>query len=224
MSTGIDSRTNILNRLRKGLGKDPSLSLSDDYGQTAHYDWDKNQRTENFITAMAAVKTEIHRTTEELWPELLVKILLEKDINCLLVSSKRETGKRMATQEFIVESGLTLQTVPDNPPGLKDKLFFDIPATLTTCRSAIAETGSLVLWPDEHEPRAMSLVPPVHFVLLKAKDIYNTLADVIRQEGWAIGMPTNALLISGPSKTADIARILAYGAHGPRELIVLLVE
>ena len=35
-------------------------------------------------------------------------------------------------------------------------------------------------------------------------------------------MPTNALLISGPSKTADIQQTLAYGAHGPRELIVLL--
>ncbi|WP_448216936.1 LutC/YkgG family protein [Endozoicomonas sp. 2B-B] len=224
MSTGIESRTNILNRLRKGSGKDPSLSLADDCGQTACYDWDKSQRMQNFINAMTAVKTEIHLTTEALWPELLTVILSEKNINSLLVSSEKETGRRMATHKSVVESGLILQTVPDDPLSLKDELFFDIPATLTTCRSAIAETGSLVIWPDEFEPRAMSLVPPVHFVLLKAKHIYSTLADVIRQEGWATGMPTNALLISGPSKTADIARILAYGAHGPRELIVLLVE
>jgi L-lactate dehydrogenase complex protein LldG len=42
------------------------------------------------------------------------------------------------------------------------------------------------------------------------------------KEGWSNGMPTNALLISGPSKTADIQQTLAYGAHGPRELVVLL--
>jgi L-lactate dehydrogenase complex protein LldG len=36
-------------------------------------------------------------------------------------------------------------------------------------------------------------------------------------------LPTNALLISGPSKTADIQQTLAYGAHGPRELVVLIV-
>jgi L-lactate dehydrogenase complex protein LldG len=41
-------------------------------------------------------------------------------------------------------------------------------------------------------------------------------------ERWAEAMPTNALVISGPSKTADIQQTLAYGAHGPRELIVLL--
>jgi L-lactate dehydrogenase complex protein LldG len=35
-------------------------------------------------------------------------------------------------------------------------------------------------------------------------------------------MPTNALLISGPSKSADIQQTLAYGVHGPTELIVIL--
>ena len=41
-------------------------------------------------------------------------------------------------------------------------------------------------------------------------------------ERWAAGMPTNVVVISGPSKTADIQQVLAYGAHGPREVIVLL--
>ncbi|MEI8631512.1 LUD domain-containing protein [Vibrio sp. PP-XX7] len=36
-------------------------------------------------------------------------------------------------------------------------------------------------------------------------------------------MPTNAVLISGPSKTADIQQTLAYGAHGPSELIVIVL-
>ncbi len=220
MSTSIQARSNILARLRSGLGDGKALSVSDDCGQTAEYSWRSEERIQHFITTMTAVKTEIHRTTDEQWPELLKGVLVEKNIQSLLVSSKRETGQRMAA----LNDGLTLRDIPDNPLSLKDDLFFDIPASLTTCRSAIAETGSLVLWPDELEPRAMSLVPPVHVVLLKAHDIDNTLPDIIHQENWSTGMPTNALLISGPSKTADIARILAYGAHGPRELIVLLVD
>ena len=68
----------------------------------------------------------------------------------------------------------------------------------------------------------MSLVPPVHIVLLDASKIYNTFFEAQQAEGWANGLPTNSLLISGPSKTADIQQTLAYGAHGPKELVVLI--
>ena len=105
----------------------------------------------------------------------------------------------------------------------KDEMFHQTPASLTTARAAIAETGTLVLWPDADEPRLMSLVPPVHIVLLDASKIYNTFYEAMQQEGWKDSLPTNALLISGPSKTADIQVTLAYGAHGPKELVVLLM-
>ena len=68
----------------------------------------------------------------------------------------------------------------------------------------------------------MSLVPSVHFVLLDVATIHADLHSAITNEGWKDGLPTNALLICGPSKTADIQQTLAYGAHGPRELVVLL--
>lgn len=68
--------------------------------------------------------------------------------------------------------------------------------------------------PDEQEPRLMSLVPPVHIAVLKAEKIHDTLAEA---------MPTNLLLISGPSKTADIELTLAFGVHGPKELIVFIL-
>jgi len=59
--------------------------------------------------------------------------------------------------------------------------------------------------------------------VLLADNIYGTFLEVW-QKKWSVGMPTNALLISGPSKTADIELTLASGVHRPRELIVLVVD
>ena len=84
------------------------------------------------------------------------------------------------------------------------------------------DPGSLILWPSAAEPRTLSLVPPLHLVLLAADSIHPTLYEALRAQRWTDGLPTNALLISGPSKTADIQQTLAYGAHGPQELIVLV--
>ena len=105
----------------------------------------------------------------------------------------------------------------------KDKLFH-IDAGITSTVGAIAETGAIILWPTENEPRLMSLVPPIHIAVLKADKIFNTFCEVIQAENWPQKMPTNVVLISGPSKTADIELVLAFGVHGPKELIVLIVE
>ena len=48
--------------------------------------------------------------------------------------------------------------------------------------------------------------------------------EAMSSERWQEGMPTNVLLISGPSKTADIELVLTFGVHGPKELIVLIVD
>ena len=104
----------------------------------------------------------------------------------------------------------------------KAELFADVDAAVTTTRGAIAETGTLILWPSADEPRLVSLVPPMHVALLDVEKIVDTLDDAI--EGWEETMPPNALLISGPSKTADIEQTLAYGVHGPKRLVVVLLR
>ncbi|HYF88199.1 lactate utilization protein [Azospirillum sp.] len=107
---------------------------------------------------------------------------------------------------------------------LKPQLFESIDAGLTTTRGAIAETGSLILWPTADEPRTLSLVPHIHVAILRTDALYDTFLQAMREQGWAQAMPTNALLVSGPSKTADIEQTLAYGVHGPKRLIVLVVH
>jgi Uncharacterized conserved protein len=107
---------------------------------------------------------------------------------------------------------------------MKKRLFDELDAGFTTTRGGIAETGGLIVWPGPQEPRLTSLVPPVHVALLYTDTIYDTFWQALRSQGWAAGMPPNALLISGPSKTADIEQTLAYGVHGPKRLVVVAVR
>ncbi len=173
---------------------------------------------------MEAVHTETHLTTLADWPALLERLLTEKQLGSLLIAPSTPWGAQLA-EHFAGRSDAPHLKAYDRPvEEWKAELFNDTPASLTGTLGAIAATGSLILWPTREEPRLMSLVPPVHFAILKASEVYDNFYEVQQQQQWAGGMPTNALLVSGPSKTADIEQVLAYGAHGPKDLIVLILE
>ncbi|WP_371322432.1 lactate utilization protein [Dechloromonas sp. ZY10] len=179
----------------------------------------KAQRFRHFIELAHA---EVHTVNRGNWIQKLWEVLATKELRRLLLAPESEHGARAF--EALTELGVECTAYHQPIEQGKDVMFRHIPASLTGARAAIAETGTLILWPDAHEPRLMSLVPPVHIVLLDASKIYNTFFEAMTSEGWNNGLPTNALLISGPSKTADIQQTLAYGAHGPKELVVLLLE
>ena len=105
----------------------------------------------------------------------------------------------------------------------KSDLFDQADVGITTVAAGIASSGSLVLWPSESEPRLLSLVPPVHIAIIFKEQIYQTFSEVMQAQDWQTGLPSNVVLVSGPSKTADIEQVLAYGVHGPRRLITLII-
>ena len=60
--------------------------------------------------------------------------------------------------------------------------------------------------------------------LLRASTLYASLPAAMAALEPLANMPTNLLLVTGPSKTADIQQTLAYGAHGPKELVIVLIN
>lgn len=106
----------------------------------------------------------------------------------------------------------------------KDELFAQGGAGITTTRGGIAETGSLILWPDALEPRSLSLIPPVHVALLDIHQLYDTLWQAMREQNWQSRMPGNLLLLSGPSCTMSPGSDPVIGIHGPKRLLVILVD
>ncbi|AZC35225.1 LutC/YkgG family protein [Pseudomonas chlororaphis] len=221
----MSAKQNILGKLRSSLtGTTPIVDNFDEALVTEPYTYSPEQRIPQLRKQMEAVHTEIHQTTGQDWPALLARLLGKRQLPSLLIAPTTPHGQRVS-QYWSEHPGLpTLKAYNRPVEEWKAELFNDTPASLTTTLGAIAATGSLILWPTREEPRLMSLVPPVHFALLKASEIRDNFYQVQQEYAWAQGMPTNALLVSGPSKTADIEQVLAYGAHGPKDLVVLILE
>jgi L-lactate dehydrogenase complex protein LldF len=93
---------------------------------------------------------------------------------------------------------------------------------VTGATAAIADTGSILVLGGPGQPLTASLLPEIHIALLKEKDVYEQLGQVLKIK--EIGQVSTAILISGPSRTADIEMTLTIGVHGPGELQVICMK
>jgi L-lactate dehydrogenase complex protein LldG len=98
-------------------------------------------------------------------------------------------------------------------------------AGITSCEALVAQTGSMLVSSATSGGRALSILPHVHVVIATPDQIVATLADALHaaQARYNGRMPSMLSFITGPSRTGDIERILVLGAHGPKELILILV-
>jgi L-lactate dehydrogenase complex protein LldG len=212
-----NSKDNILNNLLKHSIENKPSKIGD---KESHKPLSNKKKIESLKSILESVRAEVHLLKYNGLNDWINSELSKRNLSRVLIgdsSIQRNLG-------LTFSDDLDVSYYSDSIESWKDKLFNDIDVGITTTIGAIARTGSLVLWPNSEEPRLISLVPDVHIAVVKVDEIYETFSEVIEKQNWSENMPTNALLISGPSKTADIEQVLAYGVHGPKELIVLIAS
>lgn len=155
-------------------------------------------------------KCEIFNTKKETFLYLR-KIVVEKDITP--VFCKEEDIVKLLNQYEISSTN-----------AVKD--FESMKGAVTSCELLVARTGSVVVTSASKSGRQLISFPPVHIVVANTSQLVDYLEDAYTKiiDKFGENLPSQITTITGPSRTADIEKTLVLGAHGPKELIVLLYK
>ncbi len=100
----------------------------------------------------------------------------------------------------------------------------DDAVALSVADAAIAETGTIVVVSSPDSPMTHNYLPEHHIVVVPVSVVVRWQEDVWRILRKRPDFPPRGIaMISGPSKTADVEQTIEYGAHGPRNVHLLLL-
>lgn len=222
-----DARTDILNRIQQGLARAYLPSLTETTPPPPAPPPFAEPLVDVFTRAAAAVYTQVHQVRNDTGArDMLIAQLKARE--CRQVLAWTPAKLHLAgLSEALRQAGIEL--VDSRLPGPRRLADLErlepIAVGLTAAAAGLARTGSVAIFADRDQGRLASLLPLVHYVLLRAEQIYPDIAAWLAADGVGgrIGASSNTIIITGPSRTADIAQTLTLGAHGPREVHVVLV-
>ena len=143
------------------------------------------------------------------------------------VDNIREANKRieeiLAGRSFVASSAPMVQAC-----GFSTSLSRESCATaavgITSADFALADTGSLVFLSESRESRLISLLPPCHIAVIERDKILGSLEELFARVPYPAAQSSSMVIVTGPSRTADIEMRLVRGVHGPGELNVVIVN
>lgn len=183
---------------------------------------------ERFAKALDAAGGILVHTAREKLPDRLAAILREAGARSLLVS-KAFALEYPDVEAHLRNHGFYLLTPEgggQGPERIERLMSLEGADTgLTEAVAGLAETGTVVLSAGPGRSQLASLLPPVHLAVLRARDLHANLeAWLAAGGGDTVRKAPAVMLVSGPSRTADIELTLTIGVHGPAKMVVFLLE
>jgi L-lactate dehydrogenase complex protein LldG len=163
-----------------------------------------------------------------------IRVFIERGGFESVVVSQHEICRRLSLVERLSAAlsqvrFLTEYIDSENPferARLKEQIA-GIPLSITGIDYLIADTGTLVTIAHPQASRQISLLPTIHMVLATSDQIRPNMGELFEeiQQKYEETLPGSALtLITGPSRTADIEKVLIKGVHGPTRLVAVIVD
>jgi L-lactate utilization protein LutC len=173
---------------------------------------------ERFAVELKAVGGSLHRCPPGRRAEVLETILRGRDAPAVLV--ERAEAVPVDAESAVGSAGGELRRWPE----ARGAGAATADVGVTGALWAVAETGTVVVGSAPPGGRSPSLLPSVHVVFVGGAQLVPTVRELFVRIAEVGEYPSNLVMITGPSKSADIGNELALGVHGPGELHVVLVE
>ncbi|MFH1941005.1 MAG: LUD domain-containing protein [bacterium] len=106
-------------------------------------------------------------------------------------------------------------------PERKERLA-SVPAALVEAAYAVADIGSVVFLYDESRTSLPHFLSDCIFTVVKQSCLVANQFELFQK--LSPDKAKNMVFVTGPSRTADIEKVLILGAHGPRQFVVLMLE
>jgi L-lactate dehydrogenase complex protein LldG len=137
-----------------------------------------------------------------------------------------QPGSRAVWAESGLLAGVDLCALAERVPGLHFDVTRESAAGakvgITEVDFAVANTGTLAQAADRVDQRLASTLTEIHVALADPARVLPDLGALLRELGPA--RTRYLALVTGPSRTADIERVLTIGVHGPRRLVIVFVD
>lgn len=208
------SKEIVLRRVREALAKSaPFLPPTPDFSSPLHQQVPLEDMSivfaENFIKNAGVF---VYCENEEDFFDQLYVYKQEQQLQHLYVWEPN-------LQKAIYQAGIDFVADEENfVPGAD--------AGLTTCEALITRTGSILVSSANAGGRRLSVYPATHLVIAKASQLVPDIKDGLQRvrDKYKENFPSMVSLVSGPSRTADIEKTLVMGAHGPKQLVLFLID
>ena len=169
----------------------------------------------SFERAAKAVSAEVHRVNgNEVPPDLIAELVERYHVTRAVVSAEPEA----------LAVGVELRALHVDVEALSIEAAARADLGVTSATYGLATTGTVVQESSVAGGRTASLLPPVHLCVLPASRLVPSTTAVLRSLGAPGRLPSNLVLITGPSRSGDIEQIITLGVHGPTALHIALLE
>ena len=224
MSTSSDNaRSQVMARVREALGRgdhvqareavSARLSASAPTLLPARADLGAKERVSLFIDQAKAVQADVERVAgfADL-PEVIAGYLRRHNLPMQLVKAVDERLDKADWRSGLLE-------VRNGRPETDDAVG------LSAAFAGIAETGTLMLASDTDHPTTLAFLPETAIIALPADRVTRSYEDALHAFRERLSaLPRSINLITGPSRSGDIEQTLQLGAHGPKRLLIVLVD